>query len=178
MNIKLKHIIEIDGYLLKNYTLLSENEKKIALDFRNNNRKWMINNNLIDLKEHSKWIETLKTDQNTIYFLVFKDNIPFMSIDFHNINKVKKEAYWGYFLGKKKYRTHVLKIESVILKLAFEYLKLEKLFCVNDVNNHVIKIHKFFGFQEGRIISINERQYLEMFLGKEKYEISSHRNSN
>jgi len=98
MNIKLKHIIEIDGYLLKNYTLLSENEKKIALDFRNNNRKWMINNNLIDLKEHSKWIETLKTDQNTIYFLVFKDNIPFMSIDFHNINKVKKEAYWGYFL--------------------------------------------------------------------------------
>ena len=36
-------IINIGNYQFKNYTILDTEEQKIALDFRNKNREWMIN---------------------------------------------------------------------------------------------------------------------------------------
>ena len=33
-----------------------------------------------------------------------------------------------------------------------------------DVNNPVIGIHKYFGFQEGEIITIDGKDFLKMFL--------------
>jgi RimJ/RimL family protein N-acetyltransferase len=156
------------NYLLKNYTILNEAEKIIALDFRNKNRKWMINNNIIEYKEHCDWIESLKRNPKTLYFLVFKNEYPFMAIDFHDIDYNNKEAFWGYFLGDENYKSEVLKIEKIIIEIAFNDLKLQKLLCVNDIDNPVINIHKFFGFQEDGIIKINDREFLKMYLTNKK----------
>lgn len=161
-------IIDIGSYQFKNYQLLDDNEQKIALGFRNKNREWMINKKIIKIEEHKNWINSLGHDASTIYYLVFKKNIPFMSVDFHDIDFIKKEAYWGYFLGEQNYKTEVLRIEKIIIDIAFSNLNLDKLICINDIDNHVIKIHKFFGFMEDKIIKINGKEFLRMYLLKNK----------
>jgi hypothetical protein len=94
--------------------------------------------------------------------------MPFMAIDFHDIDILTQEAYWGYFLGDKNFKSEVLKIEKIIIEIAFNQLKLKKLFCINAINNSVINIHKFFGFKEDEIIQIEDRKFLKMYLTNKK----------
>lgn len=159
-----KNIEYYGNYGFKNYIDLSYEEKVVSLEFRNKNRTWMINTKEINLEEHLAWCDKLETNTSQIYYLVFKDNIPFMAINYHDIDYSKKEAYWGYFLGLDKYKSEVLKIEKIIIDIAFDKLKLNKLLCISDINNHVIGIHKFFGFKEDGIIKINDRNFLKMYL--------------
>jgi RimJ/RimL family protein N-acetyltransferase len=159
-----KNIEYYGDYSFKNYINLSYEEKVISLDFRNKNKAWMINTKEIGLEEHLRWCDKLKDNNSQIYYLVFKENIPFMAIDYHDIDYTRKEAYWGYFLGLDTYKSEVLKIEKIIIDIAFNKLGLKKLLCINDINNHVINIHKFFGFKEDGIIQINDRDFLKMSL--------------
>ena len=161
-------IMDIGNYQLKNYRILTDKEQKIVLAFRNKNRKWMINQNIIKIEDHKNWINSLEDNISTIYYLVFKDNIPFMSIDFHNIDFTKKEAYWGYFLGEESFKSEVLRIEKIIIDIAFGKLNLNKLMCLNAIENHVILIHKFFGIKEDKAVNINGREFLKMYLLKGK----------
>jgi RimJ/RimL family protein N-acetyltransferase len=160
--------LECNGYKLLNYTLLNDNEQVVALRFRNQNKEWMVNDKVIELEEHRSWIKSLNDDKSTIYYLVFKDGVPFMSIDYHDIDYVKKEAYWGYFLGDKQFKAEALKIEKIIIDIAFEQLNMNKLLCINNVENSVIGIHKFFGFKEEEVISIGGKDFLKMSLVKEQ----------
>ncbi|CAA6825481.1 MAG: Unknown protein [uncultured Sulfurovum sp.] len=157
-----------ENYSFKNYIDLSYEEKVISLDFRNKNKAWMINTKEISLEDHLIWCDKLKDNINQIYYLVFKDDIPFMAIDYHHINYNKKEAYWGYFLGLDAYKSEVLKVEKIIIDIAFNKLGFKKLLCVNDINNHVVNIHKFFGFKEDGVIQINGRDFLKMYLINKK----------
>ena len=165
-SLKMSTIMEYDDYQFKNYTVLNNKEQEIALDFRNQNKEWMISKNIIKLEDHREWINSLNNNYSTLYYLVFKDGAPFMAIDYHDIDYVKKEAYWGYFLGDNKFKSEVLKIEKIIIDIAFNRLNIDKLLCINDVNNSVIGIHKFFGFQKGEIITIDGKDFLKMFLLK------------
>ena len=161
-------IMDIGNYQFKNYRILTNNEQKIALVFRNKNREWMINKDIIKIEQHKKWIKTLEHNFSKLYYLVFKDNIPFMSIYFHDLDYIKKESCWGYFLGEESYSSEVLKIQKIIIDIGFSKLNLDKLICINAINNHVIKIHKFFGFIEDKVVKINGREFLIMYLLKNK----------
>ena len=161
-------IMDIGNYQFKNYRILTNNEQKIALVFRNKNREWMINKDIIKIEQHKKWIKTLEHNFSILYYLVFKDNIPFMTIYFHDIDLIKKEAYWGYSLGRENYKSEVLKIQKIVIDIAFSKLNLDKLICINDIDNHVIKIHKFFGFMEDKVVKINGKEFLRMYLLKNK----------
>jgi len=156
-----------NGYFFKNYIFLNDSERKMVLEWRNKNRKWMINSNIITIEEHLKWIKSLNERNDILYFLVFKKETPFMCVDFHNINYETKEAYWGYFLGQNGFKKEVLKIEKTIIELAFSELQLDKICCINNVDNHVINIHNFFGFKNDKIIEINGRKFLKMCIEKE-----------
>lgn len=161
-------IIDIRGYQFKNYRILDDKEQKIALGFRNKNREWFINKNIIEIENHKNWINSLEHNISILYYLVFKDNIPFMSINFSDIDFTKKEAYWGFFLGEEKYKSEVLRIEKIIIDIAFSKLNLDKLMCLSDIENNVIKIHRFFGFKEDKVVNINGREFLKMHLLKSK----------
>ena len=163
---ELKKNIEIEDYVFVDYTMLSDTEQEIALSFRNQNKEWMINKKIIELEEHKNWIKSLNNNDSILYYLVFKKDLPFMAIYYHDIDYVKKESYWGYFLGDKRFKAEVLKVEKIIIDIAFNRLNIDKLLCINDVNNSVIGIHKFFGFQKGEIITIDGKDFLKMFLLK------------
>lgn len=163
---KISTIIEYGEYQFVNYTALDNKERKISLDFRNQNKEWMINKDIITIEDHENWVKSLNNDHSTLYYLVFKGGVPFMAIDYHDIDYKKKEAYWGYFLGDKQFKSEVLKIEKIIIDIAFEQLYMNKLLCINNVENSVIGIHKFFGFKEEGVISIGGKDFLKMSLAK------------
>jgi hypothetical protein len=94
---KIPTIIEYSEYQFINYTVLDFKDRKTALNFRNQNKEWMLNKDIIKLEDHEIWIRSLSNDCSTLYYLVFKEGVPFMAIDYHDIDYVKKEAYWGYF---------------------------------------------------------------------------------
>lgn len=156
--------IQIKEYTLKNYINLSLDEKKLVLKYRNENRKWMLHQDEISLDKHLDWIESLKNDNTKLNYLIYKDNIPFIAIAYHDIKE--SEAYWGYFLIDENYKSEVLKIEKIIIDFAFDELKLDKLLCINDSKNHVIKIHQFFGFKEIEKKVLNKQEYTVMSLEK------------
>ena len=161
---ELKKNIEIEDYVFVDYTMLSDTEQEIALSFRNQNKEWMINKKIIELEEHKKWIKSLNNNDSILYYLVFKKDLPFMVIYYHDIDYVKKESYWGYFLGDKRFKAEVLKVEKTIIDIAFNRLSFNKLLCINNIKNPVIGIHKFFGFKEGEVISIDGQDFLKMSL--------------
>lgn len=156
---------KIGLYYLKNYVNLSSDEKKLVLQHRNLNKKWMIQQDDISLENHLKWIENLRNDETRLNYLVFKDNVPFVAINYHDISS--SQAYWGYFLIDQSYRSEVLKVEKMIIDFAFQKLKLDKLLCINNSKNHVIKIHEFFKFKEFDRKIINDEEYSVMVLEKE-----------
>lgn len=154
----------IKEYTLKNYVNLVLDEKKLVLNHRNINKKWMIQQDEISLENHLTWIESLKNDDTKLNYLVYKDKVPFIAISYHDIKE--KEAYWGYFLIDERYKSEVLKIEKMIIEFAFGELNLDKLLCINDSKNHVIKIHQFFGFKEIEKKVLNNQEYTVMLLEK------------
>lgn len=158
---------EIEGYYLKNYINLNFKEKTCVLEARNKNRKWMLSQDEISLKNHLKWLESLENDRTKLYFLVFKDNCPFMSVSYHDIKFNK--GYWGYFLIDEKYRGEVLKIQRLIINFAFERLRLTRLLCIVNNKNRAIKIYKFFGFRQIEKKIINNQEYIIMQLKKSQY---------
>lgn len=157
--------INIGEYYLKNYVNLTFDEKKLVLFHRNLNKKWMLQQDEITLENHLKWIEHLKNDNSKLNYLVYKNNEPFISISYHDIKD--DEAYWGYFLINQDYKSEVLKIEKMIIDFAFNNLKLNRLLCINDSENHVVKIHKFFGFKEIEKKILNNKEYIVMALKKD-----------
>ena len=157
--------IKIGEYYFKSYINLTPDESKLVLFHRNLNKKWMIHKDEVSLDEHLKWIESLKTNSSRLDYLVYKDDKPFIVVNYQDINE--DEAYWGYILIDQAYKSEVLKIEKIIIDFAFEKLNLKRLLCINDINNHVIKIHKFFGFKELERKFINNQEYLVMCLEKE-----------
>lgn len=156
---------QYNEYFFKNYIDLTLDEKKLVLEYRNFNKQWMLQQEEISLENHLQWIESLKKDATKLNFLVYKNNIPFIAIAYHDIKD--NEAYWGYFLINQDYKSEVLKIEKNIIDFAFQELKLDKLLCINDSKNHVIKIHQFFGFKEIEKKILNNQEYTVMVLEKE-----------
>lgn len=161
-----KQDFTINEYFLKNYVNLTQDEKELVLTHRNLNKKWMLHQDEIMLSEHLSWIESLKNDNTKLNYLVFKDNNPFIAISYHDIKE--EEAYWGYFLINNNYKSEVLKIEKMIIDFAFDNLKINRLICINDSENHVIKIHQFFGFKEIEKRFLNNKEYIVMALEKSK----------
>lgn len=155
-----------DNYYFKNYIELTQEEKILVLTHRNRHRQWMIHDEEISLETHLIWIKSLEHDTTKVNFLVFKDDIPFIAIGYHDINPHEKSAYWGYFLINDSFRNEVLRIEKMIIDFAFSQLPIHTLLCINDVNNHVIAIHKFFGFQEKEKRIINNKEYSVLALSK------------
>ncbi len=84
---------------LINFTLLSLEEKKMVLKWRNNPniKRWMYDKNNISLKNHLNYIEFLKTKKDRIYFLVKEEENSVGVIDFTSIDYLTKSAEIGLY---------------------------------------------------------------------------------
>lgn len=150
----LKKNIKIKNFILKNFINLSSQEKKMVLNWRNNEnvRKNCFSDRIITYKEHENFIRNLKKDKKNFYFLVVKGKEYIGVISLNKVDFYNKNAYLGIYTnpnlkGVGKYLMECLK-EISFKKLNLHTLKLEVL----ETNKKAIEFYKKNGFKiEGKL---------------------------
>lgn len=146
-----KMVFSIGSYSFKNYIVLSEQEQEEILSWRNhlNNRKWMLNPEIIPLEDHQKFIEGLKNKDNSLYWMVLRDEEPIGGVSLINVDYNDKKAELGYFLAPEKqgsgigldFLFHTLLL--VFNELNFQFIEAN----VRDSNVAANTLNLFLGFK-------------------------------
>jgi UDP-4-amino-4,6-dideoxy-N-acetyl-beta-L-altrosamine N-acetyltransferase len=133
---------------LINFTELSLEEKKSLLEWRNNPiiRKWMCTKEEISLEEHLNFIESLKTKEDRVYFLVKQEMQDIGVVDLTDI-KPKRSAELGIYANPKLKGQGPLLMECII-NYAFHTLELQQLYAnVFMENKRAINLYKKLNFK-------------------------------
>lgn len=157
----------MDNIELINFTELSLETKKMVLEWRNhpNIKKWMYSHNDISLEDHLKFIETLKSTDDKLYFLVKNGDEYIGVIDFTSIND--KSADIGIYSNPQKKGVGVLLME-VIINYSFESLKLNTIFAeVFFENKRAYRLYSKLGFREHNKKEVNGKKVICMELKNE-----------
>jgi len=140
---------------MKNFTDLTNKEKEMVLNWRNNIRvrENMYCNNEITLENHLKFIEKLSCDEKNKYFLIDDFGV----IYFNNINN--KEAEIGLYSNPTKYGVGDILMKK-ILEFDFKYLYLD----VIETNKKAIELYLNYNFKikESRINKNKSIIYMEL----------------
>jgi len=155
--------------LLINFIDLSVDEKKMVLEWRNHpdTRRWMYTQDEISLENHLNFIESLKTREDKLYFIVKKDDNYIGVVDFYNFenNSCEFGLYSNPFL-KMAGIGRVL--EEISIDYVFKILKISviKLEVFSD-NIQVINLHKKYKFKETKRKIISDKEVVCMELKNE-----------
>ncbi len=111
-------------------------------------RKYMYTDHLIKQEEHDKWFMGMLADTKGRCYLIYEiDGKPVGMAAFTEINRIHGTASWAYYIGEECPKGSGQLLEQLVLKYAFETLKLRKLCCeVIAFNEKVLHIHKKYGF--------------------------------
>jgi UDP-4-amino-4,6-dideoxy-N-acetyl-beta-L-altrosamine N-acetyltransferase len=158
--------------ILINFTDLSFNEKIMVLEWRNHpqTRKWMYTQDEISVENHLNFIESLKTRDDKLYFILKKDENYIGVIDFYNFENDLCEfgLYSNPFL--KIAGTGSLLMEAG-LNYAFDFLKITKLKLeVFEENLRAQGLYERYGFKEVAEKHVDERRVICMELMKDMVE--------
>ena len=152
-----------------NFTELSLDEKKMILEWRNhpNIRQWMFTKESISLDDHLKYIDSLNTKDDRLYFLIKKASKPIGVIDFTNIDHLNKTAEFGLYADPALKGIGNQLMESII-DYAFNTLYLKKLIAeVFEQNHAAIKLYKRYNFKKVTMKQVNNRNVIHMELNNE-----------
>lgn len=148
---------------------LSEDDKLLVLTWRNNDniRKWMYDSEIIEQKNHLKFIENLKTVQEKQYFLVFQDKRRIGVIYFVDIDTENGYSEFGLYANPELGGVGSI-LMNTICEYGFNTLRLKRLVAeVFDNNLKAINLYSKFGFKFFDKKNVNEQEIICMEL---KYE--------
>lgn len=150
---------------LVNFLDLTYDEKKMVLDWRNNVniRKWMYNQNIIELKDHLTFIDNLKTKKDCKYFLVKEYGVAIGVINFTQIIKGESLHMGIYTNPNMKGKGKVLLEE--IINYTFDILGIKKI--VSEVffkNLKAYNLYLNYNFKKKSIKMVNEEEIICMEL--------------
>lgn len=113
-------------------------------------RKWMYTDHVIELNEHLRWINRLKTDERQIIFAIIdKERNLLGVVSINAIDHLHKKANWAYYLTQNARGGLGSAIEYSFINFVFDSLGIQKLNCeVIQGNEAVVKLHKKFLFQD------------------------------
>lgn len=149
----LRKDIELGEVLLINFVNLTEEEKKLVRDWRNNEevRRWAYSKHTISPEEHSEFIKKLEGDEKNFYWLARKKDAGYIGvISLNRVDLSNKNAYLGIYSNlESKLPGSGRLLINCLKKLAFEIaglhtLKLE----VIDNNERAINFYRRSGFSE------------------------------
>ena len=165
----LRKDFQFNGNVLINFVNLTDREKEMVRVWRNDEsiRRWMYTRHVIDKKEHSDFIERLRSEDRNFYWLLKDRQSEYIGvIDLKKENKADRQAYLGIY---KRPDCKMLGAGDVLMKnlkmLAFDIADLQVLKLeVSDDNERAIKFYKRMGFQEeGR-----RNEFIVMSMTKER----------
>lgn len=123
------------------------------LKLRNSSRvrENMYNNQIINKKNHFKWVKNLITSKEKEIYIINYYNQYFGTAIITNYSSRNKRCDWAFYVKKNNILSFGFLVEFKFLNYLFEKKKINKLNCeVLEFNNSVLKLHKKFGFiQEG-----------------------------
>jgi len=134
---------------LINFTELTLDEKKMILEWRNSDivKKWMYNRDNISLENHLKYIDSLNSRDDRVYFLLKNETSSLGVIDLTGIKKERSAELGIYANPTLKGYGSLLMHE--IVKYAFNELNLKVLYAnVYEDNIKAINLYKKFNFKE------------------------------
>ena len=158
------------GAELIDFTDMTLEEKKMVLSWRNDVsiKKWMYNQDDIELENHLQYIDSLETLKDKQYILVKKDENYIGSVYFTSINFEVKTTEFGLYANPLKKIAGVGSIlEQICIKYAFELLKLDTLKLeVFDENIKAKSLYKKYNFQEVAKKEVDGKDVICMELNK------------
>ena len=130
---------------------LCEEDLKLILEWRNSERirSMMFNDQPISWEEHKRWFNQL-SQGNEASFRVFEmKSEPVGVVQFKEIDRVKQEASWGFYLGKENLIPGIGSMMGFLgIEHGFENLRLSKIYGeVIGSNEKSIRYHKRLGFE-------------------------------
>ena len=152
---------------LINFNDLDMKDKKMILSWRNHPsvKQWMYFSEDITLENHLKFIETLKSRNDKLYFLVKRYNKYIGVIDFTNITECTSE--FGLYANINVKGVGKLLLNS-ICEYGFAVLKLKRLVAeVFDTNKKALYLYKKFKFNETGKKVVNNKKVICMELKNE-----------
>lgn len=152
--------------VFKNYSTLNEQESFEILNIRNKDfiRKNMITDEIINLENHTKWINSLKNNLDKKYFAVLCENEVLGSCSWV---KEKDEFTWGIFFKEEVNPIISSCCTYLFLENCFFNNKIEKLgSLVKKENSIAFSFNKNFGFE----LYKEDENYFYLELEKQKWE--------
>ena len=149
---------------LINFTDLSNDEKKIILEWRNNPniKKWMYTQSDITLESHLNFIDSLNNSKDKLYFLVKKEDENIGVIYFTQIEP-NESLHIGIYSNPHLKGYGKILLETIIY-FSFEILKVEKIFSeVYFENERAYILYKRYNFIEIGKKSLNNRKIINRF---------------
>ncbi|ROR31540.1 UDP-4-amino-4,6-dideoxy-N-acetyl-beta-L-altrosamine N-acetyltransferase [Mobilisporobacter senegalensis] len=143
MNVKLRRINEDDL------------ERIIKWRMDTDITKWMNTDPTLTIKTQKEWLKNIQNSQTVEYWMIVVNNQPAGIINITDIDKIKKESSWGYYIGEKSLRSLQLAmyLEWNLYDYVFDVLKLKRLYNeVLSLNEGVIKLHQLCGSKVEKVI--------------------------
>ena len=118
----------MENIKLMNFTELTLEEKEMVLIWRNSSeiRKWMYNQEEIELNDHLNFIESLKSRKDKLYFLVKKDKEYIGVIDFTEI--IEEESLHMGIYTNPNIKGNGKILLNKIIEYSFDNLKVKKIY--------------------------------------------------
>lgn len=145
------------GITYKNILELTPEEKELVRSWRNSEhvRFNMLEQGIIPLKQHLRWLEKLGDEQSgQIVRVAYSSDEPFGVITLKDIERHSSRSDWGMYIGEKDYLGRGLARPMLfdLLVWGFEEERLERLYTsVLSLNTRALGLYLDAGFHiEGR----------------------------
>lgn len=144
---------ESQGYKFKNFICLSDDEKKLVLEWRNSPdiRRWMYNRSIITIDDHLAFIEGLKTKSDRYYWLVFNEkDKPIGVFNIINVDVDNNKAETGSY-AKPNSILESFNFSKAYFSLYFDILGFDNMYSASDANNeNILLFTSFWGIDYNR----------------------------
>ncbi|WP_373032493.1 UDP-2,4-diacetamido-2,4,6-trideoxy-beta-L-altropyranose hydrolase [Sulfurovum sp.] len=166
---EIRLLLETLSIELINFIDLSLDEKRMVLTWRNNPniRKWMFSQEIIEIKDHLAYVNSLNKREDRLYFLVKQEGQAIGVIDFTNIDYQKRSTEFGIYANPELKGVGQILMKAII-DYAFNSLKVKTLIsAVIEENLPAIKLYKRYDFKEVEIKKVDNKNIIYMELKNE-----------
>lgn len=101
---------------------------------------------------HLKFLKLIK-ERGDLYYIIKYKGKEVGTVSIYDIDKVNNKAEWGRFIVLPEYGSIAFPVSKMIIRKAFEEMKLHKLYAhILSSNSRVVTFNKILGFKEEGIL--------------------------
>lgn len=115
----------------------------------------MIYQDFISKEEQARWFERIN-HEDAFYFVMYDQEIPVGMIHLNKIDRVKKEAEAGIYIGNSAYLGTGITFRAsfLLLEFGFKHVHLDSVLAkIKRTNQEAIAYNEFLGFRFDRLVN-------------------------